>query len=196
VASKLPVLSEWPVARQVAGGDPLGLGASAASRRTRELEPRTAAADRVARSICPYCAVGCAQLVYVKDERIIDVEGDPDSPNSQGCLCPKGAATFQLVTGSHRQTKVLHRRPGATEWEELPLEEAMERVARRVKETREATWEERDENPQSVFRGRPLRRTLGIAHLGGATLDNEENYLLKKLYTALGVVQVENQARI
>jgi formate dehydrogenase major subunit len=111
-------------------------------------------------------------------------------------LCPKGAATFQLVTGSQRQKKVLHRRPGATRWEELPLEEAMERVARRVKETRERTWQERDDDPGSAFAGKALRRTLGIAHLGGATLDNEENYLLKKLYTALGVVQVENQARI
>ncbi len=196
MASKLPVLSEWPVARQVADGDPLALGATAASRRTRELQPRTATADRVARSICPYCAVGCGQLVYVKDEKIIDIEGDPDSPNSQGCLCPKGAATFQLVTGSHRQKKVLHRRPGAKHWEELPLERAMEMVAQRVKATREATWQERDENPESVYHGKALRRTLGIAHLGGATLDNEENYLLKKLYTALGIVQVENQARI
>ncbi len=196
MASKLRVLSEWPVARQVAEGDPLALGATAASARTRDLAPRTASADRVARSICPYCAVGCGQLVYVKDEKIIDIEGDPDSPNSQGCLCPKGAATFQLVTGSHRQKKVLHRRPGAKHWEELPLERAMELVAQRVKATREETWEERDENPDSVYRGKALRRTLGIAHLGGATLDNEENYLLKKLYTALGVVQVENQARI
>jgi formate dehydrogenase major subunit len=196
VARKLPVLSDWPVARQLVEGDPLALGATAASERTRELAPRTASADRVARSICPYCAVGCAQLVYVKDEKIIDIEGDPDSPNSQGCLCPKGAATFQLVTGAHRQKKVLRRRPGATHWEEISLEEAMERVAQLVKETREATWEERDEKPESAFAGKPTRRTLGIAHLGGATLDNEENYLLKKLYTALGIVQVENQARI
>ncbi len=193
---KLPVVSQWPVVRQVASADPIGLGESAYSQRTRELQPRTASADRVARSICPYCAVGCGQLVYVKDEKIIDIEGDPDSPNSQGCLCPKGAATFQLVTGSHRQKKVLHRRPGAKHWEEMPLEEAMERIAQLVKRTREETWEDRDENPESVFAGKPVRRTLGIAHLGGATLDNEENYLLKKLYTALGIVQVENQARI
>ncbi len=196
MASKLPVLSEWPVARQLVEGDPLALGATAASERTRELAPRTASADRVARSICPYCAVGCGQLVYVKDEKIIDIEGDPDSPNSQGCLCPKGAATFQLVTGSHRQKKVLHRRPGAAHWEEMPLEEAMERIARLVKETREETWQERVEDPAAKEHGQVTRHTLGIAHLGGATLDNEENYLLKKLYTALGVVQVENQARI
>jgi formate dehydrogenase major subunit len=196
VASKLPVVGEWPVARQVAHGDLVGLGASAFSERTRELAPRTQGADRVARSVCPYCAVGCGQLVYVKDERIIDIEGDPDSPVSQGCLCPKGAATFQLVTGTQRLQKVLYRRPHGTRWEELPLAQAMEMVAQRVKKTRDETWQERDEVQHAEYRGKRLRRTLGIAHLGGATLDNEENYLLKKLYTALGIVQVENQARI
>jgi formate dehydrogenase major subunit len=196
LASKLPLLQEWPVARQVAHGDLVGLGASAYSERTRELGPRTAGADSVARSICPYCAVGCGQLVYVKDGKIIDLEGDPDSPISQGCLCPKGAATFQLVTGSHREHRVLYRRPGGTRWERIPLEQAMEMVAQRVKKTREETWEERVDERDTEHRGRRVRRTLGIAHLGGATLDNEENYLLKKLYTALGIVQVENQARI
>ncbi len=194
--AKLPVLSDWPVVRQVAEGDVGGLGATAASGRTRALAPRTARADRVARSVCPYCAVGCGQLVYVKDERIVDVEGDPDSPISQGCLCPKGAATFQLVTGSHRAEHVLYRRPGGTAWERLPLEQAMDMVAARVKAAREATWEERVEEQGAQHEGDLVRRTLGVAHLGGATLDNEENYLLKKLYTALGVVQVENQARI
>jgi formate dehydrogenase major subunit len=126
----------------------------------------------------------------VKDERIIDIEGDPDSPISEGCLCPKGSATFQLVTGSHRAREVLHRRPGGTRWETLPLEQAMDMVAARVRQARDATWEETEP------KGRPVRRTLGLAHLGGATLDNEENYLIKKLFTALGVVQVENQARI
>jgi formate dehydrogenase major subunit len=196
LASKLPIVSEWPVLRQLAHGDLTGLGASAFSARTRELAPRTASADRVARSVCPYCAVGCGQLVYVKDEKIIDIEGDPESPVSQGCLCPKGAATFQLVTGDQREKKVLYRRPGATRWEELPLEQAMDMVAERVKRTREETWQERVDDPASPLHGHRLGRTLGIAHLGGATLDNEENYLLKKLYTALGVVQVENQARI
>ena len=196
MAIKLPVVSEWPVVRQLAHADPIGLGATAWSERTRELAPRTASADRVARSVSPYCAVGCGQLVYVKDERIVDIEGDPDSPVSQGCLCPKGSATFQLVTGSHREKRVLHRRPGARTWEELPLERAMELVAERVKRTRDETWQERVEDPAALERGRLVRRTLGIAHLGGATLDNEENYLLKKLYTALGIVQVENQARI
>jgi formate dehydrogenase major subunit len=194
--AKLPVLPTWPVLRQLGARDPSGLGMTAASDRSRTLQPRTATADRVARSVCPYCAVGCGQLVYVKDERIIDIEGDPDSPVSQGCLCPKGAATFQLVTGSHRLQHVLYRRPGGTEWERIPLEQAMEMVAQRVKKTRDETWQERIEEDGAEHGGKRVRRTLGIAHLGGATLDNEENYLLKKLYTALGVVQVENQARI
>ncbi|NMO19499.1 dehydrogenase [Pyxidicoccus fallax] len=158
--------------------------------RSRRLEPRTASADRVVKSVCPYCAVGCAQDVYVKDGRILDIEGDPDSPISRGRLCPKGSATFQLVTGSHRIHDVLYRRPGGTEWERIPLEKAMDMVAERVKRTRDETWEDTDVN------GLNVRRTLGIAHLGGATLDNEENYLIKKLFTALGIVQVENQARI
>jgi formate dehydrogenase major subunit len=142
------------------------------------------------KSICPYCAVGCGQDVHVRNGKIIDIEGDADSPISRGCLCPKGSATFQLVTGAHRQQHVLYRAPGATDWRTIPLDRAMQMVADRVKRTRDETWEDRDNE------GAPLRRTLGIAHLGGATLDNEENYLLKKLYTALGVIQVENQARI
>ncbi len=194
--AKLPVLSDWPVLRQARTGDAGGLGATAASPRTLALAPRTASADRVARSVCPYCAVGCGQLVYVKDERIVDIEGDPDSPVSQGCLCPKGAATFQLVTGSHRVEQALHRRPGGRAWEPIPLERAMELIAERVKRTRDETWQERIEEPGAEHEGARVRRTLGIAHLGGATLDNEENYLIKKLFTALGVVQVENQARI
>jgi formate dehydrogenase major subunit len=194
--AKLPVLSDWPVLKQVRAGDASGLGSTAASARSLELRPRTESADRVARSVCPYCAVGCGQLVYVKDERIIDIEGDPDSPISQGCLCPKGAATFQLVAGSHRTKQVLYRRPGGTEWETIPLDRAMEMVADRVQRAREETWQERDDNPDGMFEGKLLRRTMSMAHLGGATLDNEENYLLKKLYSALGIVQVENQARI
>ncbi len=142
------------------------------------------------KSICPYCAVGCGQDVHVRDGKIIDIEGDADSPISRGCLCPKGSATFQLVTGDHRQHHVLYRAPGASDWQTIPLDRAMQMVADRVKRTRDETWEDRNHE------GVPLRRTLGIAHLGGATLDNEENYLLKKLYTALGVIQVENQARI
>jgi len=192
---RLPILSRWPVWRQLRSGDLVGLGENARSERSRALAPRTAGADRVVRSVCPYCAVGCGQLVYVKDEKIIDIEGDPESPISQGCLCPKGAATFQLVTGDHRQKHVLYRRPGGTSWEQIPLEQAMDMVAERVKRTRDATWEE-EAPPGTRHEGATVRRTLGIAHLGGATLDNEENYLLKKLYCALGIVQVENQARI
>jgi formate dehydrogenase major subunit len=167
-----------------------GFWATAKSLRTHQLRPRTEAAQWVARSVCPYCAVGCGQLVYVQNGRITNIEGDPDSPISRGCLCPKGAATFQLVTGSHRENGVLYRRPYSDHWERLPLERAMDRVAERVKRTRDQTWEEIDE------KGTLVRRTLGIAHLGGATLDNEENYLIKKLFSALGIVQVENQARI
>jgi formate dehydrogenase major subunit len=168
----------------------LGLGASAASPRTAELRSRTETADRVVRSVCPYCAVGCGQLVFVEDGRITDIEGDPDSPVSEGCLCPKGAATYELVTGPHRLRNVRYRAPHATEWETIPVEQAMEMVADRVVAARGAHWEDRDAD------GRPLRRTMAIAHLGGATLDNEENYLIKKLFTALGAVQIENQARI
>jgi formate dehydrogenase major subunit len=183
-------LTNWPVARQLKNNDVLGLGKSAASSRTESLAARTTTAHKVVDSVCPYCAVGCAQLVYVKDEKIINIEGDPRSPNSQGCLCPKGAATFQLVTGSHRVTQVLYRRPHGTEWETIPLERAMDMVAERVKKTRDANWEEQDKD------GQALNRTMAIAHLGGATLDNEENYLIKKLFTILGIVQIENQARI
>jgi formate dehydrogenase major subunit len=134
--------------------------------------------------------VGCGQLVYVEDDKITDIEGDPDSPISEGRLCPKGAATFQLVTGSHRTQQVLYRRPHSTEWEPIPLDRAMDMVAERVMRVRDRTWQQDDDE------GRPLRRTMGIAHLGGATLDNEENYLIKKLFTAIGAIQIENQARI
>jgi formate dehydrogenase major subunit len=178
------------VVRQLKERDLKGLGKAAFSRRTIELSPRTRTADEVVKSVCPYCAVGCGQNVYVKDSKITDIEGDPDSPISRGRLCPKGAATFQLVTGSHRVHSVLYRKPHGTEWEVIPLDRAMDMVAERVKKAREETWE--DVNPE----GHPLRRTLGIAHLGGATLDDEENYLIKKLFTALGMIQIENQARI
>jgi formate dehydrogenase major subunit len=181
--------SRWPILRQIAEGDAAGLDGTAFSPRTSALRARTRDAE-VVKSVCPYCAVGCGQDVYVKDGRILDIEGDLDSPVSRGHLCPKGAATFQLVTGSHRVHRVLYRRAFGAAWEELPLEQAMGMVADRVRRTRDTTWEAAD------AKGSPLNRTLGIAHLGGATLDNEENYLLKKLYTALGIVQVENQARI
>jgi formate dehydrogenase major subunit len=182
-------LGSWPVIRQLQEGDILGLGKAAQSPRSARLEPRTATADRMARSVCPYCAVGCGQRVYVKDEQVIQIEGDPDSPISRGRLCPKGAASKQLVTGPGRETKVKYRRPHGTEWEELDLEVAMDMIADRVIATREATW-------QDVDGDKIYRRTLGFASLGGATLDNEENYLIKKLFTALGAIQIENQARI
>jgi formate dehydrogenase major subunit len=190
IFGSLDALADWPVVRQLKGRDPKGLGKTAFSKRTIELTPRTKGADNVVQSICPYCGVGCGQLIYVEDGRITDIEGDPDSPISRGRLCPKGAATFQLVAGSHRLHQPMYRRPGGTEWETIPLDRAMDMVAERVRRTRDATWQDADEE------GHPLRRTLGIAHIGGATLDNEENYLIKKLFTALGVIQVENQARI
>jgi len=183
-------ITSWPVYRQLTGTDPLGRGAAVRSPRTAALSPRTDTADSVARSVCPYCAVGCGQLVYVSDGRVTQIEGDPDSPISRGRLCPKGAASKNLVTSELRQQRVLYRRPYATEWEELDLATAMDMIADRVLAARDATWEDVDDQ------GRPLHRTLGIAALGGATLDNEENYLIKKLFTALGAIQIENQARI
>jgi formate dehydrogenase major subunit len=184
------VLGNWPLVRQLAGGDATALDGTAFSQRSETLRPRTEDADAVVKSVCPYCAVGCGQKVFVKDGRILDIEGDEDSPISRGRLCPKGSATFQLVTGNHRVHQCLYRRPRGTRWEVIPLEQAMEMVAQRVKKTRDETWEAAD------AKGNRVQRTLGIAHLGGATLDNEENYLLKKLYSALGILQVENQARI
>ena len=183
-------IPRWPLLEQLKSRDWTALEGPAVSDRSRSLEPRTRRADRVVKSVCPYCAVGCGQDVYVRDGKIIDIEGDADSPISRGCLCPKGSATFQLVTGSHREKHVLYRAPHATAWQAIPLERAMEMVAERVRRTREATWEERASD------GVPLHRTLGMAHLGGATLDVEENYVIKKLFTALGIVQIENQARI
>jgi formate dehydrogenase major subunit len=180
----------WPVYRQLTGTDPLGRGAAAKSDGSRSLTPRTETADRVAKSVCPYCAVGCGQRIFVKDEKIIQIEGDPDSPVSRGRLCPKGSASLSLVTSDRRQQQVLYRRPYATDWETLDLETAMDMIADRVLAARAASWEDADDE------GRPLNRTLGISSLGGATLDNEENYLFKKLFTAMGAIQIENQARI
>ena len=180
----------WPVYRQLTGPDPLGRGRAAQSPRSAALTPRTATADRVAHSVCPYCAVGCAQLVYVTDERVVQIEGDPDSPISRGRLCPKGSASKQLVTGPQRERTVRYRAPYATEWSELDLPTAMDMVAERVLDARRRGWQDVDHN------GNRVNRTLGLASLGGATLDNEENYLIKKLFTALGAIQIENQARI
>ena len=186
-------IESWPVYRQLTGtcgDDPLGRGTAARSARTDALQPRTSTADRVARSVCPYCAVGCGQRVYVKDEQVVQIEGDPDSPISRGRLCPKGAASRNLVTSPLRQTRVKYRRAYGTDWESLDLDTAMDMIADRVIAARRKGWQDVDEH------GRRLNRTLGIASLGGATLDNEENYLIKKLFTALGAIQIENQARI
>ena len=185
------LIASWPVARQIQGQDSLGLAAAAKSARTEALTSRTETADRVVGSVCPYCAVGCAQLVYVEGEKVTQIEGDPASPVSRGRLCPKGAASEQLVNNPAREMKVKYRRPYGTRWEELSLDQAMDMIADRVIATRDATWEEMDDKQELT-----LKRTLGFGHLGGATLDIEENYLLKKLYTALGAIQIENQARI
>lgn len=182
-------LRSWPAYRQLTGSDDLGRGAAARSGKTDRIVSRTQTADRVVQSVCPYCAVGCGQRVFVKDGQVTQIEGDPDSPVSRGRLCPKGSASKQLVTSPTRQSRVLYRRPNATEWEHLDLDQAMDMIADRVLATRRETW-------QDLENGKRVNRTMGIASLGGATLDNEENYLMKKLYSALGAIQIENQARI
>jgi formate dehydrogenase major subunit len=182
------LLSRWPVIRQIQTGA-RGTGPEAMSERTRQLRPKIADAE-VARSICPYCGVGCGQLAYHKDGKLISIEGDPQSPISRGHLCPKGADTFELHTHTGRLKKVKYRAPYSSEWQEIDLERAMDMVADRVWETRDRTFQETSE-------GHPLMQTVAMAHLGGATLDNEENYLIKKLFSAgLGMVCISNQARI
>jgi formate dehydrogenase major subunit len=166
-----------------------GMGESAASDTTRSAGARIAGM-KVTESVCPYCAVGCGQLVYTRGGELIDIEGNPRSPINQGTLCPKGSASRQLVQQPGRLTHVLYRRPGGTEWEPLGLDRAMDMIAERVIDAREHGWQDTDRN------GWRVDRTLGFAHLGGATLDNEENYLIKKLFTAMGAIQIENQARI
>jgi formate dehydrogenase major subunit len=190
VRESLNLLRRLPLLRQLEG-DALALGRAVRSLPSERLAPRTAAADKAVDSVCPYCAVGCGQKVYVKDEQVVQIEGDPASPISRGRLCPKGAASRQLVNAPTREYKVKYRRPHGADWEELSLDEAMDMIADRVIATRDLTWE--DKGPDGVTK---LHRTLGFASLGGATLDNEENYLIKKLFTALGAVQIENQARI
>ena len=167
----------------------VGLVPNPLSERSKHLQPRIHDAQMY-RSVCPYCAVGCGQRVYVKDEKVIDIEGDPDSPVSGGCLCPKGSASFELVVNENRWTTVKYRAPYSTDWEDKPLDWAMDRIAQRVYETREATFQETNEE------GEPINNTLAIGSLGGATLDNEENYLITKLFHSLGMVCIENQARI
>jgi len=182
------MLSRWPLIQQIRTGAN-GNGVESMSERTRNLRPKTDGAE-VARSICPYCGVGCGQLVYHKNGKLISIEGDPESPISRGRLCPKGAATYELHTHSERLTKVKYRRPYSTKWEKIDLETAMDMVADRVWETRARTFQETRD-------GESLMQTTAMAHLGGATLDIEENYLIKKLFTAgLGMVCISNQARI
>ncbi len=179
---------KWPLLLQLATGAS-GDGTEAMSPRTQALRPRHAGAS-VARSICPYCAVGCGQLVYHRGNELVSIEGDPASPISAGHLCPKGAASYELVTHSNRLTRVKYRPAYSTAWQELDLETAMDMIADRVWAARERAFVEEVD-------GKPLMQVRTIAHLGGATLDNEENYLIKKLFAAgLGMVAVSNQARI
>jgi len=179
----------WPVLKELRGQDPLGEAAETEA--TRQLRPRLEEADKVGTSICPYCAVGCAQLVYAKDNRIIHIEGDPRSPINQGTLCPKGAATIGWINNPQRLTTVKYRAPYSDHWQDVPLEWAMERIAQLVKRTRDETF------VTNLPDGTVVNHTLGLASLGGATLDNEENYLMKKLFGGgLGMVWIENQARV
>jgi len=182
------LLARWPVVKQIqTGGD--GAGTEAMSDRTRSLGPKIEGAQ-VARSICPYCGVGCGQLVFHKQNKLISIEGDPESPISRGRLCPKGADSYELLTHPNRELKVKYRRPFSTEWETLDLETAMDMIAERLWTSRERTFQETQD-------GDALMQTKCIAHLGGATLDNEENYLIKKLFCGgLGMVCISNQARI
>jgi formate dehydrogenase major subunit len=190
------LLAAWPLLRQLSEDDPLGLSRAARSKRSARLRPRIDEAQRVARSVCPYCAVGCGQRVFVREGEVIHIEGDPDSPISRGRLCPKGSASLSLVRSPSRELRVKYRRPYGTEWEELSLERAMDMIAERVIATREQTWEADTQAREDGGGRAKLNRTLGLASLGGATLDNEENYLIKKFFSALGAVQIENQARI
>lgn len=177
----------WPILRQLEGESPTG--AAARSQKTEEWISRNKGAT-IVKSVCPYCAVGCGQRISVVDGKIVQIEGDPDSPISRGRLCPKGSATRSYVQSPLREYRVKYRRPYGTQWESLPLDQAVDMIADRVIATRAANWQAKDDD------GHQVNRTLAIGSMGGATLDNEENYLMKKLYTALGIVQVENQARI
>jgi formate dehydrogenase major subunit len=182
------LLSKWPLVRQIRKRKD-GTGLESMSDKTRAMRARTDNAQ-VARSICPYCGVGCGQLIYHMDGKLVSIEGDPESPISQGNLCPKGAASYQLLMHSRRELKVKYRAPRAKQWTEMSLDQAMDMVAERV-------WESRKRTFITQENGSTINHTTAICHLGGATLDNEENYLIKKLLTAgLGMVCVSNQARI
>ena len=182
-------VDDWSLPRQLRGED--AESTAAESHGSRTLRPRLERADTIGTTICPYCAVGCAQLVYAKDGKVIHIEGDPRSPINQGTLCPKGAATFGWLTSETRLTKVRYRAPYSDRWEERPLDWAMDRIAQLVKRTRDETFVD------ALPDGTVVNHTLGLASLGGATLDNEENYLIKKLFGGgLGAVWIENQARV
>jgi formate dehydrogenase major subunit len=184
----LKILRKWPVVRQLTEGGN-GSGVDAMSDATLGLVPRIDGTS-VTRSVCPYCGVGCGQLIFHREGRLIAIEGDPDSPISEGDLCPKGAASHQLLTHAHRETTVKYRAPYGRAWQEIDLERAMDMIAERV-------WEARERSFQETRDGKPLMQCRSIAHLGGATLANEENYLIKKLFTGgLGIVAISNQARI
>ena len=188
MSSLTELLSRWPLVRQIRERKD-GTGLEAMSKRTLALHARIDSAN-IARSICPYCGVGCGQLIFHKDGKLISIEGDPDSPISQGNLCPKGAASFQLLTHSRRETKVKYRSPRAKDWQQISLDRAMNMVADRVWESRKRTFVHKQN-------GNTINHTTAICHLGGATLDNEENYLIRKLFTlGLGMVCISNQARI
>jgi formate dehydrogenase major subunit len=182
-------LREWSIPRQLAGESVMAEAAK--STESKALRPRLEQADAVGTSICPFCAVGCAQLVYAKDKKPIHIEGDPRSPINQGTLCPKGAGTLGTLLSPQRINTVLYRAPHAENWEQRPLDWAMERIAQLTKQTRDETFAE------TLPDGRIINHTMGLGSLGGATLDNEENYLIKKLFGGgLGMVNIENQARI
>ncbi|HXO36195.1 MAG TPA: hypothetical protein VN901_27960 [Candidatus Acidoferrales bacterium] len=182
------LITRWPVIKQILNRAD-GTGVEAMTENTLHMRPKNDGAE-VAHSVCPYCAVGCGQLVFHKGNKLISIEGNPASPLSRGRLCPKGSASYELTTHSKRLRKVRYRRPHGTEWEELDLEKAMDMIADRL-------WESRNKNFVEEQDGQSLMQNKTVAHLGGATLDNEENYLIKKLFTAgLGMVCISNQARI
>ena len=182
-------LRDWSIPRQLRGESLRGRAAETEASRT--LRPRLDEADTVGTSICPFCAVGCGQLIYAKQGKPIHIEGDPRSPVNAGTLCPKGSSTLGMLLSPQRITTVLHRAPYADRWEPKPLDWAMDRIAQLTKEARDDTFVD------ALPDGRVVNHTLGLASLGGATLDNEENYLIKKLFGGgLGMVNIENQARI
>jgi formate dehydrogenase major subunit len=191
VSDRKPVIDLTALLGRAASalGERVGMNPNVLSQRSQTLRPRIAGKKKTP-SVCPYCAVGCGTTIYSDGDTIVDIEGNPDSPINAGTLCPKGAATYQLHVNPNRWTTVRYRAPYASEWTDVPYAWAMERIADRIKETRDRTFTEHDEQ------GRRVNRTTAIASLGGATLDNEENYLIAKLFRNVGTPFIENQARI